>query len=295
MEELRPEPLWREVVGETEPWRRGRIILVLIAVLTLVNQAVLFAWMVLNGAIEVVLVFGIGAALFWLQFYLIWIGIHWVRWFVALCWGIWGFALLIWAFRDSNVFEMFSGSYSVVVAVCLGFVPSVYFFALRQRESKRIFEMVGVAVVVLMLIASLTLGIIGLSFYKIQAQREARSFADDAFQRIFTRHDTYFLLDAASDQLMKKEGRFRLTRFLQHETVYGGDIQNIQPANTVLWFSYTFPARIVAHAEVASEGKNSRGPIELRMRIQQPIKDWRIDTIGWFDPRSVRSAPDPGH
>src|ERR1700759_3079105 len=95
-----PEPLWRGLVGDTEPWRRGRIFLVVFAILTFVNQALLFGLMVLNGVIESLLAFGITAAFFWLFFYLIWIGVHWVRWFTAFCWGVWGFALLIWAFRD---------------------------------------------------------------------------------------------------------------------------------------------------------------------------------------------------
>ena len=67
-DEIQPEPLWREVVGDTEPWRRGRIILILLAVLIAVNQALLFGVMVLNGPLEIVLTFGIGAALFWLMF-----------------------------------------------------------------------------------------------------------------------------------------------------------------------------------------------------------------------------------
>jgi hypothetical protein len=289
MDEIQPEPLWREVVGDTEPWRRGRVILIVFAVLTLLNQALLFAAMVLNGALEVVLIFAMGAALFWLLFYLIWIGIHWVRWLSAFCWGAWGFALLIWAFRDSNVIEMFCGAYAVVVAACLGFVPSVYFFAQRQRATKRVFEMIGVAVIVLMLVASLAMGIFGLSVYKLQIQREAASFANEAFERIFARHDTYFLLDAASDELMKREGRLRLTRFLQHETIYGGDIDDIQPARTFLWFSYAFPATLIAHAEAASEGRNTHGPIELHMRFVQPVRDWRIDAIWWLDPQSIRA------
>jgi hypothetical protein len=290
MDNIEPEPLWREVVGDTEPWRRGRIILIVFAVLTLLNQALLFTAMALNGAVEVVLIFAIGAALFWLLFYLIWIGIHWVRWLTAFCWGAWGFALLIWAFRDSNALEMFSGSYAMALAICLGFVPSVYYFAQRQRETKRVFEMIGVAVVVLMLVASLAMGIFGLSAYKLQIQREACSFADEAFQRVFARHDTYFLLDAASDDLMQKEGRLRLTKFLQHEYIYGGDVHDIQPATTFLWFSYAFPMTLVAHAEAASEGKGAKGPVELHMRMKQPVKDWRIDTIWWFDPRSVQRS-----
>ena len=150
--------------------------------------------------------------------------------------------------------------------------------------------MIGVAVVVLMLVASLAMGIFGLSAYKLQIQREACSFADQAFQRIFARHDTYFFLDVASDELMQKEGRLRLTKFLQHEYIYGGDVHDIQPATTFLWFSYAFPVTLVAHAEAASEGKGVRGPVELHMRIEQPVRDWRIDMIWWFDPRSVPRA-----
>ena len=71
MDSIESEPLWREVVGDTEPWRRGRIILIVFAILTLLNQALLFTAMALNGAVEVVLGFAIGGVLFWLLFYFI--------------------------------------------------------------------------------------------------------------------------------------------------------------------------------------------------------------------------------
>jgi hypothetical protein len=289
-ESTEPEPLWREVVGDTEPWRRGRVILILLAVVMALNQALLFGVMVLNGALEVVLTFGIGAALFWLCFYLIWIGIHWVRWVTAFCWGAWGLALLVWSLRDSSEMEMFSGTLAVVVAVCLGFVPSVYFFAQRQRETRRVFEMVEVGAVVVILILSLTMTMFALSAYKLQLQGAALSFADQTFQRIFTQHDTYFLLENASDDLLKKEGRLRMTRFLQYTTMQAGDVHNIHPAEGWLWFSYAFPATLVAHAEIRSQGEGTKGPLELRMRTEQLANEWRIHDIQWFDPRLLRRA-----
>src|SRR5437764_1996845 len=132
MSTTEPEPLWRAVVGETETWRRGRIFLIVFTAIAALNQILLFGLMILNGAIEALLTFGFGAALFWLQFYFIWIGVHWVRWMNAAFTGIWGLALLIWGFLDSNTFEALSGTYALVVASCLAIVPSIYFFAERQ-------------------------------------------------------------------------------------------------------------------------------------------------------------------
>src|SRR3978361_2261983 len=106
-----PPPLWREVVGDTEPWRRGRIAVVLFGVLTLLNQSLIFGADILSGNIEHLLGLGLFALLFWLQFYFIWVGIHWVRWLNAAFSGLAGFAFLIRGMRDGVPLLGPSGAY----------------------------------------------------------------------------------------------------------------------------------------------------------------------------------------
>jgi len=56
------QPLWREVVGDTEPWRRGRLFLILLGVLTFCLQCLAFGGIILAGDIERALILGIGAS-----------------------------------------------------------------------------------------------------------------------------------------------------------------------------------------------------------------------------------------
>ena len=44
-----PEPLWREVVGDPEPWRRGRMFLILLAGLTFCLQCLWLCSLILTG------------------------------------------------------------------------------------------------------------------------------------------------------------------------------------------------------------------------------------------------------
>src|SRR5258708_30529294 len=244
MKSTEPEPLWRVVVGDTEPWRRGRIFLIVFAVLSALNQILLFGLMMLNGAVEALLGFGFGAALFWLQFYFIWIGIHWVRWTSAAFVGIWGFALLIWGFLDSNAVEIISGTYALVVASCLAVVPSIYFFAQRQREKRDWKEATAVAVVFVLLMLSLVASVVAIGAYKRRLQERAYNFANDAFQRVFAEHDTYFVLDHTTDHALKTVGRDGMTRFLTDATLRAGDVRDLKPAQGQLTFRYVFPTPI---------------------------------------------------
>src|SRR6266478_4780970 len=149
------EPLWREVVGDTEPWRRGRLFLILLAALTFCLQVLTFGHDILVGDIERVFGQGIVALVFWLQFYFIWIGVHWVRWLNGAWTALAGFALLIWGLRDGVALAIIIGLYSLGVGAYLALAPSVYFFAKRQRESAHWLQSLAIAAVFLLLMGSL--------------------------------------------------------------------------------------------------------------------------------------------
>ena len=217
-----PEPLWREVVGDTEPWRRGRLFLILLAILTFCLQCLSFWGLVLAGDIQRMLGLGIFVLLFWLQFYFIWIGVHWVRWLNGGWSALWGFALLIWGFRDGSPLALVVGVYSLVVGCYLGFAPSVYFFAKRQRESVRWMESLIVAAVFLLVLGSLGAGVLGLMGHKAHLEQEARRFADTAFKRIFSDHDTYFLLDQCHGSLGRSQRGPRAANQIHARRPYAG-------------------------------------------------------------------------
>jgi len=282
MKSREPEPLWRAVVGETEPWRRGRLFLILLASLTFALQCLSFWGLILGGDIQRMLGTGIFALLFWLQFYFIWIGVHWVRWLNGGWSALWGFALVIWGVRDDSPLAIGVGLYSLAAGCYLGFAPSVYFFAKRQRESFRWMESLVVAAVFLILLGSLALGAIGLLRYKAHLEQQARRFAYTAFTRIFSDHDTYFLLDNSTDRLLlENDGRALATRFMQDAHLRAGDVHDIKPAAGALRFWYSFPLDLGSEGEMRAEGVGDRGRIRMHLRLGEAGGAWKIDAIWW--------------
>ena len=278
-----PAPLWREVVvGDTEPWRRGRRFVILYALINLANQGILLADLIFRGALDPLIYSGATAVIFWLQFYFIWIGVTWIRWLHAGLVLLIGFALTIWGMRDGVQLWIGIGLINLVLGAYLGFAPSVYFFGKRQRENRRWADVLVVAAVFLLTLGSLAAGIIGLAGYRARRLAEAREFADRAFRHIFTEHDTQFLVEHATARLMKEGGGMdALTRFLQDATMRAGDVHDIQPAVGDLRTWYHFPLNIGFYGEVTSEGVGDRGGIQLSMRIGEDGREWQIDAVWW--------------
>jgi hypothetical protein len=285
-----PEPLWQSVVGDKEPWRRGRLFLVGFAVLSALSDLFVCAVFILGGFVEVLLAFVIARAVFWLQFYFIWIGVHWVRWLQGGLSMICGFAFFVWSIPEQSGALMTWGIFSIATGAYLGFAPSVHFFAVRQKEKRNWVESVAIAFVFVLMLLSLASGVLGLLRYKTRLREEALEFANTAFQRVFSDHDTYFLLDHATTRLlMPPYGRAKLTKFLQDVTLRAGDVHAIRPANGFVILRYSFPAALLAEGEMKSEGAGLHGRVLLRMRIGGAAGDWKIDTITWIYPDSVRA------
>jgi len=284
-------PLWREVViGDPEPWRRGRLFLLAVAILSLLSQGLVVISGIVAGYIEFVFVQGIFALLFWLQFYFIWIGIHWVRWFNGGLSALYGFALIIWGFRDTNAISGIIGVYSFVVGCYMAFAPSVYFFAKRQRETVRRGESLAIACVFLVLFGTLVAGIFGLVGHRAGLEREAREFADTAFRRIFTDHDTEFLLDHASDRLLKNAGgRAELTHFLQDATMGAGDVHDIHEPSLFgsLRVRYWFPLKLASDGTMTSSGMGQRSRIQMMLIVGDDNGEWQIHEIRWWSDYSL--------
>lgn len=278
-----PEPLWREVViGDTEPWRRGRLFLIIYGIICLANQALILTDFVLRGLLDPLVFNATVIAIFWLQFYFIWIGVSWVRWVQAAFAGLVGFALIIWGVRDGRMFWVALGILNFGLAAYLGLAPSVYFFARYQREQRRWTDVLAVAVVFLLLLASLAAGIFGLAGYRTSRLAEAQKFADTAFREIFTEHDTQFLLDRATERLMREGGGVPgLTSFLQSTTMRAGDVREIRSSGGKLQCWYRFPFGVGTFGEVASEGVGDWGRVGLWMRIGEGGRGWEIDAVWW--------------
>lgn len=283
MSPTKPEPLWREVVGDPEPWRRGRLFLIILGALTFAFQCLSLWGLILRGDIERILVVGIVSLVSWLCFYFIWIGVHWVRWLIGGWNALAGFALIIWGFRDGAAFPIVLGLYHLGMGAYLGLAPAVYFFAKRQRESIRWTESLAIAAVFVLLLGSLIAGVLGLLGHKANLEVEARKFADTAFKRIFAEHDTYFLLEHASDRLLHAAGgRGPLTQFLQDATIRAGDVQTIEPAVGGLRFWYIFPSHIGIEGPMTAKGVGDRTRIQMQMIIGETQGIWQIHAIRWY-------------
>jgi hypothetical protein len=262
------EPLWQVVVGNKEPWRRGRLFLILFAIFSALVDLFAFGLLIFGGYLNALLFFAAVRSVFWLQYYFIWIGVHWVRWFQGGLSMLQGFAFFVWSFENQSGPMMLWGMFSIAAGAYLGFAPSVHFFATRQKENRQWLEAIAVAAVFGLLLASLASGVLGLFRYQAYLQNEAREFADTVFQRIFAGHDTYFLLDHASARaLAQRNGRFQLTKFLQDATLRAGEVHDIQKANGVVLLRYVFPATLAADGEMQTEGIGSHGRILLRLRL----------------------------
>jgi hypothetical protein len=284
-----PEPLWQSVVGEKEPWRRGRLFLIFFALLSALSDLFVCALLLLGGYVEPLFIFAVARTLFWLQFYFIWIGVHWVRWLQGGLCMLYGFWLFIWSLGAQSGAIMMWGIFSVAAGSYLGFAPAVHFFAKRQQKNRNWRESFAVAVIFGLLLLTLASGVLGLVGYKTYVQQNAREFADNAFERIFAGHDTYFLLDHVTVRLLNPpHGRSDLTKFLQDATMRAGDIRAIQKANGFVSLRYSFPVSFVAEGEMRTEGVGSKGRVLMRMRLVGASGDWKIDEITWLFPDSFR-------
>jgi len=276
-------PLWKEVVvGDTEPWRRGRLFLIIYGIISLANHAFILVNFVIQGQLDPLVFNATLMALFWLQFYFIWIGVSWVRWIQAGFALLVASALIIWGLRDGIMFWVGLGIVNFGLAAYLGLAPSVYFFAKHQREKRNWKEVIAVAFVFVLLLASFGAGILGLAGYRARRLAEAREFADGAFRHIFTEHDTQFLLERTTERLMKEGGGINgLTRFLQQTTMRAGDVHDIKPSTGALRCWYQFPLGLGTYGEVISEGVGDRGRVKLWMRIGEGGQGWQIDAVWW--------------
>ncbi len=286
------EPLWKQVVvGDTEPWQRGRMFLVILGCLTLLAQGLIVANGIVAGFIDFAMFHGIVALIFWLQFYFIWIGVHWVRWLNGAWNALLGFIYLIWGIRDGNILSVIVGVYLLVVGCYMALAPSVYFFAKRQRETVRTSQSILIALGFVVLFGTLGAGFVGLQGYKAGVEREAREFADRAFHRIFTEHDTAFFLEHASNRLVQAAGgRGRLSLFLQHEFLHGGDVHDLAPPRGSLRLRYSFPLRLSGEGQMNSTGFGEKGGIVMHMVIGDDSGDWQIHEIGWHADKSIQPS-----
>jgi len=274
--------LWEQYDSAVEPWRRGRGILVLIGLLNLVLQGLNITAQIAFGNLQLLLPRITAFVVFWLLFYLIWIGINWVRWLAAGWCGVVGFILLIRGWVDGNSFQVVFGCIDLTIGIYLGASPSVYFFAKRQQEKRNWIRSVCLGAVLGLMFVSLFVANMAVHAYKIWLEREAGQFAAEAFARIFTNHDTEFLLDRITARgLIASGGREQLTQFVKTTALQTGDLHDIN--RTAVWskLTYSFPVNFGCVCRVIAKGTGTAGPVQLQIDITNSDQDWQIETLSW--------------
>src|SRR5215212_5405726 len=272
--------LWEIYDSEIEPWRKGRTILVLIGGFFFFVQLLTFAAFTLGGNLERALIFAVNVVFFWFVFYLIWIGLHWLRW---VCGGwnmIVGFCLIIWGWRDENGIDAVLGLICFSVGVCFCLSSSVYFFAKRQRENMRWKEAVLVAGCCVLVLISLGTGLVGLAFIQHQRATEASEFANEAADHIYKDRDAGWALAHVSRRSLQEDGQKRLRYYLQSIRSLG-TFEQISSAHAAVRTGLRLPNRLSSDAEVISKAKTEAGWIDLHARLFDEGDGWQIDRMWW--------------
>lgn len=289
MRDETPEPLWQVVVGDKEPWRKGRPFLIGFALLSALCDLLVCVQFILSGLIVAVLIYGAARLLFWGQFYFVWIGVHCIRWLLGGLQIFYGFCTFVWSFEQGSGGLMLAGIFFIGTGLFLGFAPPVYWFAIRQKENRSWPEAAIVGAVLLVLLAGLATGVFGFFRYQQSWREDARLFADGAFAHVFLQHDAAFLIQHATARILGGPyGRDGLERFVDDEAIRGGDVSDLRPAQGAMLLRYAFPFSCVATGAMIAEARGPHGRILLQMKLVGAPGDWQIDGILWEYPDRQR-------
>jgi hypothetical protein len=270
-----PPSLWN--FGEIEPWRRGRNTLLLFASLTAIGQLLIAALLVVFDDYRLLLISGILWLLFWMQFYLVWIGWNWVRWLNALVLTSSGFIQLIWGMRGESGFHIVSGIYLIGMGAVLGLAPSIYAFARRQRERIGWREIVLTAAAFVLLIFTLMSALFGFYQLKLALEQDGAQFARTTFDRVFQDHDVAFLAKHAS-AIRKNSSPPDFMRRMESEL---GTLEFVdRPTGAFKWK--------LGHRGVELTGEvrwdtqfTSAGRVLVTLNLSGDITGWQIDHLGY--------------
>ena len=274
--------LWEQLDSEVEPWRRGRMVLVSIAAFYLVLQGYIVYQDLLNENLEQLLAVGASCAVFWLLFYLIWIGVNWVRWLAGAWLGLSGFCFFIWGFRDSDWALFVAGLINLLIATYFCLSPAVYFFAQRQRE-KRSWLYSGMVVAVFVLLSfAFFMTCIGFFAYHAQAEASAVEFTQEAAIHIYSDQEREWMFaNLAAVDVAASTPKSLNAFFDQNVGRLGPVLQISTPTASSVRLFYHFPKEFTFTAAVSADGKSSYGPVRIYFWISDDGNGWRIDRTWW--------------
>lgn len=279
-----PQPLWLQSIPDREPWRRGRDAICFISLIILLGQAALVVRSIMQGDVRIFLLSASLGAIACLFLYFIWIGRNWPRWIIAPLFAVSGFANVIWGLIEGDGPHFLTGIAGVIIFCYLALAPSVYAFAQHQRERIRLIESLVVALIFLLVLASIGSGLYAFYSYETGLESEALSFAATTFNKVFVYHDEEFLQSNLKDDERLMTPHVFIARLERElgEPLSIGEFQSV------------FTTRLVAR-RLMVEGKfqapviyDSYGPVWINIQVSRIGDGWQIDHLGWnYNPLKV--------
>jgi hypothetical protein len=269
-------PLWREVLGDAEPRRRGREAIIVLSVLILLGEAVKVVGAMMGGDIPaffVQLVIAWGVALL---LYFVWIGQTWARWLLAPVFCINGCWDFIWGVIGSDGLRIVIGLGELIVCCYLTISPSVYAFAREQRERINRWEIFAISGVFLLVLGSVGSAILAFYIYQNTLKAEATEFAGLSFHRVFENRDAEYLAEHSS----KTRKYSSPQTFMNRINAELGEVRSVGPVGTTFRIKFVhdhFELRGTAKARVIFDS----APLWVSIEISGREPDWEIEHISW--------------
>jgi hypothetical protein len=276
--------LWEQYDSEVEPWRRGRIALVSIGAFYVLLQGFVVYQGIKLGNFEQLTRFAGFCAVFWLLFYLIWIGVNWIRWVAGAWVGLTGFFGVISSIVYGDMFLATAGAINLFIATYFCLSSSVYFFARRQRENRSWLHSGLVVAVFVLLSFTFFVGTLGISAYRVQVQRAAVEFTQDAAEHVYGDDDRDWLLQHLTSQARARGDGKSVTHVFDDAVQFMGPVTQISITSGSTEISYHFPYNLTAEAHMVVDGMSAYGHARLYFFLIDSGQGWQVQSTWWEHP-----------
>jgi hypothetical protein len=271
-----PEPLWREVLGDAEPRRRGREAIIIITILILLGEASMVLGAMMSGDVGSFFAQLVTAWFAALLLYFIWIGQTWARWLMAPVFCVGGCWDFVWGIIGGEGLRILIGIAELIVFSYLAVSPAVYAFARNQRERISRWEVLTITGVFFLILTSIGSGIFAFSVYQNSVKADAMEFAQLTFHRVFENLDPEYLAEhsTASRKSLSPQAFINM--------VHGelGNVRSVGPFGgqfRTRFVPYRLELRGTAQARVIFDS----GAVWIRIEVSGQERDWNVEHISW--------------
>lgn len=269
-------PLWKQVLGDAEPRRRGRQAIILISIVIVLGEALLVLGKLMGGDVREFFLQVIIAWSVALLLYFVWIGQSWARWILAPVFCIHGCWDIVWGIIGGEGLQVVLGIGELIVFTYLAIAPSVYTFARHQRENIQRWEVFAISGVFLLVLLSLSSGILAFFMYQNMLKAEGTEFARMAFHRVFENRDPNYLAEHSS-----RGRKFSSPQDLIDQINSDlGEIEDVGPLGTSFRTRFV-PYRLEIYGTARVRVVFQAAPLWVTISISRKDADWEIDHISW--------------